>query len=110
MTSSNEITGAAVQDQPELAPSKIVELLDRLSMGECLVDVPLAMGLSQEQARAIFLRVAEIVRQNFKEPAANKRRPVKGSILDWSKMTVAEALEILSDRAAKREEAAQKGA
>jgi hypothetical protein len=102
MTSSNEFTGKAVQDQPEFAPSKIVELLDRLGKGEHLVDVPLAMGLSQEQARAIFLCVAEIVRQNFKEPSLDGPRPVKGVILDWSKMTVAEALEILSDRAAKR--------
>jgi hypothetical protein len=109
MTSSNESTGAAVQEQPELAPSKIVELLDRLGAGERLADAPLAMGLSQEQARAIFLHAAEIVRQNFKEPAVKKRWPVKGSSLDWSKMTVAEALEILSDRALKREDAAKRG-
>jgi hypothetical protein len=109
MTSSNEIAAAAVQDKPELAPSKIAELLDRLGTGERLADAPLAMGLSHEQVRAIFLRAAEIVRQNCKEPAVKKWRPVNGAILDWSKMTVAEALEILSDRAVKREDAAQSG-
>jgi hypothetical protein len=109
MPSSNEIAAAAVQDRPELAPSKIVELLDRLGTGERLMDAPLAMGLSQEQACAIFLRAAEIVRQNCEEPAVKKWRPAKGAILDWSKMTVAEALEILSDRAVKREDAAKPG-
>jgi uncharacterized DUF497 family protein len=105
MTSSNEITGAAVH---EPAPSKIVELLDRLGAGERLAEAPLAMGLSLEQAQAIFHRAAEIVRQNLKEPATKKRWPVKGSMPDWKKMTVAEALEILSDRAAKREEATKR--
>jgi hypothetical protein len=108
MTSPNESTGAAVQEQSEPAPSKIVELLDRLGAGERLAEAPLAMGLSLEQAQAIFLRAAEIVRQNFREPAMKKPWPVKGSILDWKKMTVAEALEILSDRAVKREEAAKR--
>jgi hypothetical protein len=109
MTSPNEMIGAAVQEQPEPVPSKIVELLDRLGAGERLADAPLAMGLSQEQAQAIFLRAAEIVRQNLDEPAARKRCPVKGSVPDWKKMTVAQALEILSDRAAKREDAAKGG-
>jgi hypothetical protein len=111
MTSSDETAGSneiAAQQQPGPVPSEIVELLDRLGAGERLADVPLAMGLSQEQARAIFLRAAEIVRQNFNEPAVKKRWPVKGAIPEWNKMTVSEALEILSDRAAKREDAARK--
>jgi hypothetical protein len=62
------------------------------------------MGLSQEQARAIFIRVTEIVRQNLSEPA-KKHWSTGASDLDWSGMTVAEALEILSNRAAKRENA-----
>ena len=73
-----------------------------------MAEAPLAMGLSPEQVRAIFLRAAEIVRQNSKEPAINKRWPVKGPMPDWKKMTVAQALEILSDRAVKREEAAKR--
>jgi len=107
MTSSNETDGAEVQKQPEPAPLLILELLDRLGAGERLADAPLAMGLSQEQARAIFFRVAEIVRQNLMEPPVSERGSSKGSILDWSKTTVAEALEILSDRAAKLRDAAK---
>ena len=109
MTSSNETTdAAAVQEQPELLPSKILELLERLSAGERLVDAPLAMGLSQEQARAIFIRVTEIVRKNLSKPAKN-HWSIEASDLDWSGMTVAEALEILSRRAVKREDATKEG-
>ena len=109
MTSANETTGAAGQEAPELVPSKIMELLERLSAGERLVDAPLAMGLTQDQARAIFLRVAEIVRQNFKEPPFEERWPSEAPVRDWSEMTVAEALEILSERAARQKNVSKEG-
>jgi hypothetical protein len=109
MTSLNEMNGAALQEQPEPLPSKIVELLDRLAAGERLTDAPLAMGLSPEQAQAVFLRAAEIVRQNLSEPAPKKPWPVKGLIQDWKTMTVAQALEILSDGAAKRQDSSKRG-
>jgi len=110
MTSANETTAAAGQEPQELVPSKIMELLERLGAGERLVDAPLAMGLSQEQARAIFLRVAEIVRQNFQRASPFEQRWSAGApIRDWSEMTVAEALEILSERAAQQKTVSKEG-
>jgi hypothetical protein len=67
------------------------------------------MGLSQEEARAIFIHVAEIVRQNLAGLPSKKRWPAEATDLDWSGMTVAEALEILSDRATRREAGAKEG-
>src|SRR5262245_14094233 len=109
MTSANNNNVAKVEEVPEPAPSKIVELLDRLGGGEPLADASLATGLSQDQARAIFLRAAEIVRRNANEPPVSQRQQDDGSNLDWSAMTIAEVLEILSTRAAKREDTAEKG-
>ncbi len=56
------------------APSQVLELLERLAGGERLVDAPVAMGLSQDQARAMFFVAAEIVRKSLKEPPSKKRR------------------------------------
>jgi hypothetical protein len=87
--------------QEDPAPAKMLELLERLGDGERLVDAPIAMGLSQEDARAIFAKAAEIVRQSLQRASPKKRWPVRGSLLDWQEMKIAEALEILANRAGK---------
>jgi len=79
--------------EPEVL--KMLELLDRLAGGERLTDAPLAMGLSLDDARSIFAKAGLIVRQSV-QPAP-KRWPVRGSLLHWREMTVAEALEILGN-------------
>jgi hypothetical protein len=65
------------------------------------VDAPIAMGLSQEDARALFAQAAGIVQQSLQDRSTKKRWPLQASLLDWQEMTIAEALEILANRAAK---------
>jgi hypothetical protein len=99
--STNDANGEKREQRQEPAPAKILELLERLGAGERLVDAPIAMGLSQEDARAIFAEAAEIVRRSLQDASAKKRWPVRGSLLNWHEMTIAEALEILANRAVK---------
>jgi hypothetical protein len=99
--STSDPDGEKHQQPQESAPSKVLELLERLAAGERLVDAPIAMGLSQEHARAIFAQAAGIVRQSLQDPSTKKRWPLQASLLDWQEMTIAEALEILANRAGK---------
>jgi hypothetical protein len=92
MSADDQDTSPPGAQEPELA--KILELLERLAAGERLTDAPIAMGLSQDEARSMFAKAGLIVRQTTQAEGL-KRWPVKASLLDWRKMTVAEALEIL---------------
>ena len=96
MTDDKNLAGSAgVAAEVE----RMLELLDRLAAGERLDDAPLAMGLSEGDARSIFAKAGLIVRQSV-QPAP-KRWPVRASLLDWREMSVAEALEILGNLPAK---------
>jgi hypothetical protein len=55
-------------------PSQVLELLERLGAGERLVDAPISMGLSQEQARAMFFVAADIVRRALREAPPQEGR------------------------------------
>ena len=104
MTGSNHKKPVADQTQPEDATRKILELLDKLSVAESLGGAALSAGVSEDQVRAGLQDAAEIIRQSQLPPQSPKRWPIKGSILDWREMTVAEALEILADHAAGRDQ------
>jgi hypothetical protein len=67
------LEGSGEQRRHAPEPSQVLELLERLATGERLVDAPMSMGLSQEQARAMFFVAADIVRQSLTEPRARKR-------------------------------------
>jgi ABC-type arginine transport system ATPase subunit len=99
--STHEPAGEKRDQQEDPAPAKMLELLERLGAAERLVDAPIAMGLSQEDARAIFAKAAEIVRESLRNASPKRRWPVRGSLLDWQEMTIAEALEILANPAGK---------
>ena len=74
MTSSEGIKNAEGQERYAPKPSQVLELLERLGAGERLVDAPISMGLSQEQARAMFFIAADIVRQSLAVAPPAKRR------------------------------------
>jgi hypothetical protein len=71
-----EPEGTKGPEGPGLAPepARVLELLERLGAGERLVDAPISMGLSQEQARAMFFVAAGIVRRAVAEPPKERRR------------------------------------
>ncbi len=66
--------GAGEQGRHAPEPSQVLELLERLATGERLVDAPISMGLSQEQARAMFFVAADIVRHSLAGPPPKRRR------------------------------------
>ncbi len=70
----NSSEGAGEQGRHAPEPSQVLELLERLATGERLVDAPISMGLSQEQARAMFFVAADIVRHSLAEPQPRRRR------------------------------------
>ena len=76
MTSPEGARSPAGQVRQAFAPepSQVLELLERLGSGERLVDAPMSMGLSQEQARAMFFVAAEIVRQSLGKPPPKEHR------------------------------------
>jgi hypothetical protein len=55
-------------------PPQVLELLERLGAGERLTDAPMSLGLSQEQARAMFFVAAGIVRRALAEPPKERCR------------------------------------
>jgi hypothetical protein len=59
---------ALAPEPAQILESQVLELLRRLGAGERLVDAPISMGLSQEQARAMFSVAAELVRRALQEP------------------------------------------
>jgi hypothetical protein len=101
---SEKIKRAAEQTQQEQATARILELLGKLAAAEGIGDAAAAAGIDADQMRASLLQAAEIIRKN-QEPIIKRRWPVQGSLLDWQEMTVAEALEILSEVAASDAEA-----
>jgi hypothetical protein len=105
MTTVSKSGAAAETGSAGQSALRVLELLERLGNGEELAQAALAMGLNQEAAHASFRTAADIVRQSI----AAKRWPARGSLLNWNEMTVAEALEILSDHAAGQESEAKKG-
>jgi hypothetical protein len=93
MTNDSDDVAGETQLEPEVL--RMLELLERLAGGERLTDAPIAMGLSQDDARSIFAKAGVIVRRTLE--TAPKHWPAKGTLLDWREMTVVEALEILGD-------------
>ncbi len=95
--------GSAEKKQAEPEASVVLEFLDRIAAGERLVDTPAAMGLSEDRARAIFSKAAEIVRHSL-QPAPQAKRPaLRETLPNWRDMTVTEALEILGRQGSNRE-------
>jgi hypothetical protein len=96
MTSSDQIERAAAQTQPDQTIARICELLDKMAAAESLGGAASVAGVSEDQARAVLKHAAEIIRRT---PRELPPRPVRGSLLSWREMTVADALQILSDQA-----------
>lgn len=101
MTNSDQNQPAAERAQPEQATARILELLDKLAAAEGLGNAASATGFTEDQLRSSLRQAAQIIRKNQEYPV-KKRWPLLGSILDWREMTVAEALEILADHAARQ--------
>jgi hypothetical protein len=106
MTNSDENQPAAERAQSEQATARILELLDKLAAAEGLGNAASATGFTEDQLRSSLRQAAQIIRKN-QEPV-RKRWPLLGSILDWHQMTVAEALEILAEHAARQEGVSEK--
>ena len=106
MNTSDENKPAASNAHPEQATERILELLDKLAAAEGLGNAASATGFSEDRLRSSLRQAAHIIRKNQEDPV-RRRWPLLGSILDWQEMTVAEALEILADHAAKQEDVSQ---
>jgi hypothetical protein len=92
---SNQIERTAAQTQPDHTIARICELLDKMAAAESFGGAASVAGVSEDQARTVLKHAAEIIRRTPKDLPL---RPIRGP-LSWRDMTVAEALQILSDQA-----------
>jgi hypothetical protein len=100
MTTLKNTSPASDTPEPEQSTRRILELLEKLAAAEELAATAPAAGVDEKQMRSGLLRAAELIRQGHDGQLAIERRwPQQGSLLDWREMTVAEALQILSDHA-----------